>query len=165
MHAEECKAVISAMCTKPADGGGKRAGFQRLRPETCQKSHEKAPFLCSNCTEKEVGGCDTWVGGIVPQSRLGVFIAMVSAFRHPKDTRYVFPARFAQVKRTMTGNLSSSKRPSRCAWRARDFPAPASDASSSPSARSTNPNHSHPPLSKTIEIKVEAWSFRAYNTC
>ena len=115
VHAGECKAAISAMCTKPADGGGKRAGFQRLRPETCQKSHEKALFLCSNCTEKEVGGCDTWVGGIVPQSRLGVFIAMVSAFRHPKDTRYVFPARFAQVKHTMTGNLSPSRRPSRCA--------------------------------------------------
>ena len=81
------------MCTKPADGGGKRAGFQRLRPETCRKSHEKAPFLCSNCTETEVGGCDTWVGGIVPQSRLGVFIAMVSAF----DTQKIPDTCFLRV--------------------------------------------------------------------
>ena len=38
------------------------------------KMREKAPFLCSNCTAKENGGCGTWVGGIVAQSRLRVFI-------------------------------------------------------------------------------------------
>ena len=62
----------------------------------------KKPRFCAATAQKRNGGCDTWVGGIVPQSRLGVFIAIASAFRHPKDTRYVFPARFAQVKHTMT---------------------------------------------------------------
>ena len=104
----------------------------RGRGSSPSKNEQICPVSVQQLHRKEVGGCDTWVGGIVPQSRLGVFIAMVSAFRHPKDTRYVFPARFAQVKHTMMGYLSSSRRPSRCAQRARDFPAPASDAPSSP---------------------------------
>lgn len=71
VHAGECKAAISAMCTKPADDGGKRAGFQRLRPETCQKSHEKAPFLCSNCTEKKLAGAARGLGASCRRAALG----------------------------------------------------------------------------------------------
>lgn len=74
----------------------------RGRGSSPSKNEQICPVSVQQLHRKEIGGCDTWVGGIVPQSRLRVFIAIASAFRHPKDTRYVFPARFAQVKHTMT---------------------------------------------------------------
>ena len=96
----------------------------RGRGSSPSKNEQICPVSVQQLHRKEVGGCDTWVGGIVPQSRLRVFIVVRSCvtpqsnsvafrryreasrrrfprglpYRPPKDTRCMFPARFIQVK-------------------------------------------------------------------